>query len=43
MARRLQLLGAMVQGLTLGALLFLALIELASLATGAALFRYQGF
>jgi hypothetical protein len=35
--------GAIVQGLTLGALLFLALVELASLATGATLFRYQGF
>jgi|GWRWMinimDraft_5_1066013.scaffolds.fasta_scaffold247048_2 hypothetical protein len=40
MARRL---GAVVQGLTLGFLLVLALMELASLAGNLSPFKYQGF
>ena len=35
--------GAIVQGLLLGALLWLAVISLIMLETGARLFRYQGF
>lgn len=39
-ARRL---GAVMQGLLLGPLLFLALVELFAMAQGAGVFRYQGF
>ena len=42
-ARRLQQLGAIVQGLVLGFLIVLALMELASLAGGLSPFKYQGF
>lgn len=38
-----RLLGIWVQGLTLGFLLFIALIELLTRTSGAQLFRYQGF
>ncbi|MCB1749633.1 MAG: hypothetical protein KDK06_20845 [Gammaproteobacteria bacterium] len=39
-ARRI---GAVVQGLVLGVLLAVALVQLAVMSTGAAIFRYQGF
>ena len=35
--------GAVVQGLVLGALLFVALLTLAEMHDAARLFRYQGF
>lgn len=35
--------GATVQGVVLGILLFVALVQLFSLAAGAQIFRYQGF
>lgn len=38
-----RLLGRCVQGLVLGSLLFLAIVSLISTATGAVVFRYQGF
>lgn len=38
-----EFLGAVAQGLIIGGLVFLALTELASLASDAQLFRYQGF
>lgn len=41
--RRLRQLGAIVQGLALGFLIVLALMELASLAGGLSPFKYQGF
>lgn len=36
-------LGVLLQSVALGALLFLALVELAALASGARVFHYQGF
>ena len=35
--------GAVVQGLVLGALLFLAILELLNSVSGGRLFRYEGF
>lgn len=40
---RAKRIGAVVQGLLLGPLLFLALVELFAMAQGAGVFRYQGF
>ena len=43
MSKAARRIGAFVQGILLGSLLWLAIVLLASLETGARLFRYQGF
>ena len=40
---RIEKVGAIVQGLVLGVLLFLAILELFNAASGGRLFRYEGF
>lgn len=42
-ARRMRRLGAVIQGLLLGGLVCLALLNLMRVATDAQIFRYQGF
>lgn len=43
MKQRAKRLGIWVQGLVLGMLLFIAIIQLLALSSGARLFDYQGF
>lgn len=43
MKRRARQLGIWLQGLTLGFLLFIAIVQLLALSSGARLFDYQGF
>lgn len=38
-----RLAGVALQAMVLGSLLFLAVVEMAALTTGARIFRYQGF
>lgn len=42
-AERSRLAGACLQGMLIGALLLIAIVQLASSEVGARLFRYQGF
>lgn len=42
-ASRVRLLGRLVQGVVLGVLAFAALLQMAVMVGGAAIFRYQGF
>lgn len=43
MKRWLKVSGIVIQGLILGTLLFFAVIQIITMASGARIFRYQGF